>query len=158
MYFVVGDGVLNGAAGGRIADVLRHDALYPRPEELVTFFGNHDATRFASARGSSAAKLKLAFALTLTLRGIPELYYGDEIGMAGAGDPDNRRDFPGGWREGKQNAFSEQGRTREQNDLFSCVKELLRLRREHAALRGGHLLHLFLDGTSYGFSRESEEE
>src|SRR5882762_9340520 len=158
MYFVLRDVLLNGAPVGRVADVLRHDALYPRPDELVTFFGNHDVARFASAEGSSAARLKLAFALTLTLRGIPELYYGDEIGMAGAGDPDNRRDFPGGWREDKQNAFSEQGRTREQNDLFSYVKDLLRLRREHAALRGGHLWHLFSDDTSYVFARESEEE
>ncbi len=158
MYFVLRDVLLKDMPVGRIADVLRHDALYPRPDDLVTFFGNHDVARFASAEGSSAAKLKLAFALTLTLRGIPELYYGDEIGMAGAGDPDNRRDFPGGWREDKQNAFSEQGRTREQNDLFSYVKDLLRLRREHAALRGGHLWHLFSDETSYVFARESEEE
>jgi glycosidase len=158
MYFVLRDVLLNGAPVGRIADVLRHDALYPRPDDLAIFFGNHDVARFASAEGSSAAKLKLAFALTLTLRGIPELYYGDEIGMPGAGDPDNRRDFPGGWREDKQNAFSEQGRTREQKDLFSYVKELLRLRREHAALRGGHLWHLFSDETSYVFARESEEE
>src|SRR6266481_119873 len=158
MYFVLRDVLLKDMPVGRIADVLRHDALYPRPDDLVTFFGNHDVARFASAEGSSAAKLKLAFALTLTLRGIPELYYGDEIGMAGAGDPDNRRDFPGGWREDKQNAFSEEGRTREQNDLFSYVKDLLRLRREHAALRGGHLWHLFSDDTSYVFARESEEE
>jgi neopullulanase len=149
---------LKDAPVGRIADVLRHDALYPRPDDLATFFGNHDVARLASEEGSSAAKLKLAFALALTLRGIPELYYGDEIGMRGAGDPDNRRDFPGGWREDKQNAFSEQGRTREQQDLFCYVKELLRLRREHAALRGGHLWDLFSDETSYIFARESEEE
>jgi glycosidase len=158
MYFVLRDVLLNGAPVGRIADVLRHDVLYPRPDELVTFFGNHDVARFSSAEGSSAAKLKLAFALTLTLRGIPQLYYGDEIGMPGAGDPDNRRDFPGGWREDKQNAFSEQGRTREQEDLFSYVKGLLRLRREHPALRNGRLRHLFSDETSYIFARDSEEE
>ena len=158
MYFVLRDVLLNGAPVGRIADVLRHDVLYPRPDDLVTFFGNHDVARFSSAEGSSAAKLKLAFALTLTLRGIPQLYYGDEIGMPGAGDPDNRRDFPGGWREDKQNAFSEQGQTRAQEDLFSYVKGLLRLRREHPALRGGRLWHLFSDETSYIFARDSEEE
>jgi glycosidase len=100
----------------------------------------------------------LAFALTLTLRGIPELYYGDEIAMTGAGDPDNRRDFPGGWREDKQDAFSEQGRTREQQESFSYVKELLRLRRDHAALGNGRLVHLFSDDTAYVFARELEEE
>jgi len=158
MYFALRDLLLNGAPVGRLADVLRHDALYPRPDELVTFFGNHDVPRFASAEGSSAAKLKLAFGLTLTLRGIPELYYGDEIGMAGGGDPDNRRDFPGGWREDSRNAFTEDGRTREQQELFSFVQGILKLRREHATLSSGRLWHLFSDESSYVFARESEEE
>ncbi len=158
LYFVLRDVLLSGTPVGRIADVLRHDALYTRPDELVTFFGNHDVARFASAQGSSVAKLKSAFALTLTLRGIPELYYGDEIGMPGGGDPDNRRDFPGGWREDTRNAFTEEGRTREQQELFAYVRELLQLRREHAALTSGRLWHLFSDQTSYVFLRESEDE
>jgi neopullulanase len=158
MYFALRDVLLNGAPVGRIADVLRHDALYPRPDELVTFFGNHDVARFASAEGSSAAKLKLAFGLTLTLRGIPQLYYGDEIGMPGGGDPDNRRDFPGGWREDAKSAFTEAGRTREQQEVFTWVQTLLRLRHEHPALGSGHLWHLFSDEATYIFARESEDE
>ena len=158
MYFALRDVLLNGAPAGRITDVLRHDWLYPRPDQLVTFFGNHDVARFASAKGSSAAKLKMAFALTLTLRGIPQFYYGDEIGMPGGGDPDNRRDFPGGWREDTKNTFSETGRTREQQEIFLYVQTLLHLRHEHAALNGGRLWHLFSDEASYVFLRESEEE
>jgi glycosidase len=158
MFFVLRDVLLNGAPAGRIAGVLRQDSLYPRPDELVTFFGNHDTARFASASGSSTANVKLAFALTLTLRGIPQLYYGDEIGMIGGDDPDNRRDFPGGWKEDAQNAFTEAGRTPEQQDVFEYVQGLLRLRREHASLSGGRLWHLFSDDTSYAFLRETEEE
>jgi glycosidase len=158
MYFTLRAVLLKGAPAGQIADVLRHDGLYPRPDDLVTFFGNHDVTRFASAEGSSASKLKLAFGLTLTLRGIPQLYYGDEIGMAGAGDPDNRRDFPGGWREDTHNAFTEEGRTREQQEIFSYVQTLLKLRHGHTALSSGRLWHLFSDDSSYVFLRESEEE
>jgi glycosidase len=104
------------------------------------------------------ARLKLAFALTLTLRGIPQLYYGDEIGMAGGGDPDNRRDFPGGWREDAKNAFVEAGRTPEQQEIFAYVQALLRLRREHAAFSDGRLWHLFSDDATYLFMRETEEE
>jgi neopullulanase len=158
LYFVLRDVLLKGAPVGRIADVLRRDSLYPRPEELVTFFGNHDVARFASAEGSSAANLKLAFGLTLTLRGIPEIYYGDEIGMAGGGDPDNRRDFPGGWRDDARNAFPETGRTREQQELFSYVQALLKLRRAHPGLSSGRLWHLFSDEGLYVFLRDSEEE
>ena len=158
MYFALRDVLLNGAPAGRIADVLRHDSLYSRPDALVTFFGNHDVPRFASVKGSTPAKLKLALALTLTLRGIPQLYYGDELGMPGDGDPDNRRDFPGGWREDKSNAFTEAGRTHDQQDAFAYVQTLLRLRREHAALNSGRLWHLFSDESCYVFLRETEEE
>src|SRR5207302_9084335 len=152
------DGLLRGASTGRIADVLRQDSSYPRPEVLVPFFANHDVPRFASAQGSSPAKLKLAFGLILALRGIPEIYYGDEIGMPGGGDPDNRRDFPGGWIGDANDAFTVARRTREQQEIFSYVKELLRIRREHAALRGGQLWHLASDESAYVFLRESEEE
>jgi glycosidase len=125
---------------------------------LVPFFANHDVPRFASAEGSSPAKLKLAFGLTLTLRGIPEIYYGDEVGMPGSGDPDNRRDFPGGWIGDANDAFTQSGRTPEQQEIFSYVQALLRFRREHAALRGGQLWHLASDDSSYVFAREVEEE
>jgi glycosidase len=102
--------------------------------------------------------LRLAFGLTLTLRGIPELYYGDEIGMTGGGDPDNRHDFPGGWTEDPQNAFMETGRTAEQQASFAYVQRLLRLRREHPPLTGGRLWHLASDESGYVFLREAEEE
>jgi glycosidase len=158
MFFTLRDVLLRDASTGRIADVLRHDALYVDPEMLVPFFANHDVPRFASAEGSSLAKLKLAFGLTLTLRGIPEIYYGDEIGMAGGGDPDNRHDFPGGWIGDANDAFTPSGRTREQKEIFSYVQSLLRIRREHAALRTGQLWHLASDESSYVFARETEEE
>ena len=158
MFFTLRDVLLRNVPVGRIADVLRQDSLYPHPELLVPFFANHDVPRFASAEGGSVAKLKLAFALTLTLRGIPEIYYGDEIGMPGAGDPDNRRDFPGGWIGDRNDAFTEAGRTREQQEIFSYVTELLRVRREHGALRAGRLWHLASDESAYVFLRESDEE
>jgi glycosidase len=157
-YFTLRDVLLHGASAGRIADVLRHDSLYARSDELVTFFANHDVPRFASGEGSSVAKLKLAFGLTLTLRGIPELYYGDEIGLTGGGDPENRHDFPGGWTEDARNAFTEAGRTPEQQEVFAYVRTLLRLRREHPTLSNGRLWHLGSDESSYVFVRESDEE
>jgi neopullulanase len=158
LYFALRAVLLNGAPAGRIANILRQDSLYPHPEYLVPFFGNHDAARFAGVAGATPEKLKLAFGLTLTLRGIPELYYGDEIGMIGGGDPDNRRDFPGGWAEDERNAFIREGRTREQQEIFEYVQSLLRLRHEHEALRGGKLWHLASDDSSYVFLRESDEE
>ena len=158
MFFALRDVLLRGAPAGRIAGVLEHDELYPHPKDLVTFFANHDVPRFASAEGSTAQKLMSAFGLLATLRGIPELYYGDEIGMPGGNDPDNRRDFPGGWPNDPKDAFLESGRTQEQQELFATVHTLLRLRSAHPALSSGSLWHLFSDNQSYVFLRKTDEE
>ncbi len=158
LFFAIRDVLLNNAPAGRIANVLREDSLYPHPDSLVPFFANHDVPRFASAEGETPEKLKLAFGLITTLRGIPELYYGDELGMPGGADPDNRHDFPGGWKEDRNNAFTAEGRTKEQQEIFSTVQKFLRLRREHPALQSGKLSHLFSDDSAYIFLRQSDEE
>jgi glycosidase len=152
------DVVIKGAPMEKLVEVLRHDALYPHPETLVTFIGNHDEVRFLSEKGSSPAKLKAAFGLLLTLRGIPQIYSGDEIAMPGGDDPDNRRDFPGGFPGDPHNAFTAGGRTAEQQDVFAYVKALLALRQSHAALRTGKQWHIGWDDTYYAFLRELPEE
>jgi glycosidase len=164
MYFALRDVLAGRAPAAKLSDVLRHDSLYTRPDQLVTFFGNHDTTRFSGVEGipgadsDSMARLRLAFGLNLTLRGIPQLYYGDEIGMAGGGDPDNRRDFPGGWREDAKNAFREDGRTPGQQQIFVFVQNLLRVRREHPVLSEGRQWDLLSDDSAIVFLRESDEE
>jgi glycosidase len=158
LYFAIRDILLHGAPAGRIANILRQDALYPHPDWLVPFFANHDVSRFASEYSSSPEKLLCAFGLVLTLRGIPQLFYGDEIGMPGGSDPDNRRDFPGGWPGDARNAFTENGRTPEQQKIFMAVQNLLQLRGTHAALRTGKLFHVFSDDDSYIFVRQSGDE
>jgi glycosidase len=75
-------------------------------------------------------RLKLAATFLLTTRGSVQWYYGDEIGMEGGDDPDNRRDFPGGFPKDLRNAFLSQGRTTEENALWAWVRQLFRLRRQ----------------------------
>src|SRR5208282_1320400 len=158
LQFALRDVIIKGQSMEKNVDILGHDELYPHPEMLVTFIGNHDNGRFVSEEGSSPAKLKAALSLLLTLRGIPQIYSGDEIGMPGGGDPDNRRDFPGGWAGDPLNAFTSAGRTAEQQGIFSYVQTLLQLKRGHPALREGYLWHLASDESSYVFARKSEEE
>jgi glycosidase len=152
------DVIIKGETMQKIVDVLRHDEFYPHPETLVTFIGNHDDKRFLGEKDSSLAKLKAAFSLLLTLRGIPQIYYGDEIAMSGGDDPDNRRDFPGGFPGDASNAFTAQGRTPEQQDVFAHVHALLELRHSHPALRLGTQWHIGWDKSYYAFLRESPEE
>ncbi len=152
------DVVIEGGSMKKIVSVLRHDELYPHPETLVTFLGNHDDRRFMGEKGSSPAKLKAAFSLLLTLRGIPQIYSGDEIAMPGGDDPDNRRDFPGGFPGDPRNAFTAAGRTPEQQEVFAHLQSLLALRKSHPALRIGKQWHIGWDDTYYAFLRELPEE
>ena len=155
---VLRDVVIKGEPMQKIVDVLQHDELYPHPETLVTFIGNHDDKRFLSEEGSNPTKLKAAFSLLLTMRGIPQIYSGDEIAMDGGADPDNRHDFPGGFPGDPRNAFTASGRTAEQQDVFAHVQSLLALRQAHPALRTGKQWHIGWDETYYAFVRELPQE
>jgi glycosidase len=152
------EAVNHGASVKKIVDVLRQDRLYPHPELLVTFIGNHDMKRFLTDADGSTAKLKLGLSLLLTLRGIPQIYSGDEIGMPGGEDPDNRRDFPGGFPGDQHNAFTQAGRTCEEQNVYSHVNGLLQLRREHPALRVGEQKHVVVTDDYYIFTREASSE
>jgi neopullulanase len=133
------------ASGGHVREVaqmLGRDHLYRDPSTLVPFVGNHDVGRFMNERGATMEGLKLAFTFLLTIRGVPLIYYGDEIGLPGGPDPDNRRDFPGGWPGDPRNAFEASGRTPEQQDLWTHVQRMLRLRAERRDLRYARMEHL----------------
>lgn len=158
MYGAIRDVVARGQSAKKLVDVLRQDRLYPHPELLVTFIDNHDKPRFLTDAGGSVEKLKLAFSLLATTRGIPQLYYGDEVGMAGGDDPDDRRDFPGGFPGDTHDAFTREGRTPAEQDVFSHVQKLLQLRREHPALCTGVQKHVAVEDNYYAFTRESDGE
>jgi glycosidase len=103
--------------------------------------------------GATPAGLKLAFTFLLTTRGTPLIYYGDEIGLPGGGDPDNRRDFPGGWPGDSVNAFDASGRTPEQQEIFSHVQKLLQLRAARPGLRGARTRNLHVREQSWVYRR-----
>jgi glycosidase len=158
LYYALRDVTLRGAPVVKIVNVLRQDSLYTRPDLLVTFIGNHDTRRFMGEAGASKEKLKAAFSLLLTIRGIPQIYSGDEIGMPGGDDPDNRHDFPGGFPGDSRNAFTSGGRTLQEEEIFAHVQSLLRLRQAHPALRGGRQQHIGWDDTYYAFLRQTRDE
>jgi hypothetical protein len=83
---------------------------------------------------------------------------GDEIAMLGGDDPDNRRDFPGGFPGDPKNAFTQAGRTPEQQNVFDYVRSLLQLRQSHVALRQGRHHHVGWGENYYAFVRETETE
>ncbi|HEX6183018.1 MAG TPA: alpha-amylase family glycosyl hydrolase [Pyrinomonadaceae bacterium] len=138
--------------------VLRADSLYPDPSRLVTMANNHDTRRFMSLEGATLEGAMLHVAYILTIRGTPQIYAGEEIAMQGGDDPDNRRDFPGGFPGDPRDAFTKAGRTPEEQRMFEWTRDLLRLRREHSALRRGALTDLHFDDDSYAYARRDGGE
>ena len=131
---------------------------------LGRIIGNHDVPRFFSAAHGDAggdpwaapavqaedpitfARQRSALTLLLTLPGLPVLYYGDEVGLAGSNDPDNRRVFP-----------AEEALSSEQRTTRALVQRLGRLRACLPALRGGEREAVIVERARYGFRRGSGE-
>lgn len=123
----------------RIYNVLCYDYLYPNPKSVMAFVENHDTDRFLG-EGKDSVALKQALALLLTINRIPQLYYGTEVMMNGTKritDGYVRQDFPGGWASDKHNAFTAEGRTKAENDMFRWISNLLHWRKGNEVITKG---------------------
>ena len=115
----------------RVYNSLVFDYLYPNPSSVMAFIENHDTDRFLKD-GRDDLTLKQALALLLTINRIPQLYYGTEVLMNGTKhvtDGNVRKDFPGGFPGDTHNAFTAQGRSKEENDMFNWLRALLHWRK-----------------------------
>jgi glycosidase len=141
-----------------LREILRADALYSDPSRLVTMSNNHDTRRFMSLPGATLEGAMLHMAYTVSIRGTPQLYYGEEIAMEGGDDPDNRRDFPGGFANDARDAFEPAGRNERERRMYEWTRDWLRLRRDSTAIRRGALIDLHFDEDSYAFARRDATE
>ena len=123
----------------RVYNSLCYDYLYVDPSHVMAFIENHDTDRFLG-EGCDSLALKQALALLLTVNRIPQLYYGTEIMMNGTKavtDGNVRRDFPGGFGGDSHNAFSRDGRTKEEQDMFRWTSRLLHWRQGNDVIAHG---------------------
>lgn len=137
------------------------DYAYPNTNNILVFLDNHDTERFSNTVGHSLSKMKLALSLICTVRGIPQIYSGTEIMMAGSksvGDGDLRRDFPGGWNTDKKDAFKEAGRDSTQNAIFKHLQTLLKYRKKTPALQEGKTTHFVPENDVYVYFRYDQEK
>ncbi|HKG81387.1 MAG TPA: alpha-amylase family glycosyl hydrolase, partial [Pyrinomonadaceae bacterium] len=141
----------NKAPVWTLSHQLKYDALYPDSLRLTVLANNHDTTRFLSLEGATNAGAMMHTAFVLSVRGIPQLYSGEEIAMEGEDDPDNRRDFPG-------SAFKAEGRSVKQKEMFDWTRSWITLRREHQAIRSGRMIDLLADDETYVFARQLNNE
>lgn len=157
LYYKIREAFARGGSLREPATMLARDHLYPDASVLVTLLGLHDVPRFMSEPRASISSLKSAFTVLLTARGTPLVYYGDEIALAGGADPDNRRDFPGGWREDAKNAFEPGGRGADEQAVHAHVRALLHLRLENESLRRGRTLNLHAAEKTWVYARVGRE-
>ena len=114
----------------RLYNSFVYDYLYENPNNVMAFIDNHDTDRFLG-NGKDTLALKQALALLLTVKRIPQLYYGTEILMNGTKevtDGNVRKDFPGGFPGDKKNCFTAEGRTKAENDMFNWLSNILHWR------------------------------
>lgn len=125
-----------------IFNVLAKDYLYTDATRLLTFVDNHDLPRLMYFAKENIQKAKMAYDILFSVRGIPQIFYGSEIGMVGTADHGSLRiPFPGGFPNDKRNAFTEKGRTDYENDIFNHLKTLLKIRNSNKAFTLGKLVH-----------------
>ncbi len=140
---------------------LSQDALYQDPLGNCIFLDNHDMDRFYSVTGENLSKFKMGITWLLTLRGIPQLYYGTEILMKNFKNPSDaivREDFPGGWPGDPVNKFTRDGRTTMENEAWDFIKTLADYRRTSSPLKKGKLQQFIpTDGIYVYFRYDSRQ-
>lgn len=143
-------------------DNFTNDFLYPDINNILVFAGNHDTNRINEIYNGNINKYKMIMTLIATVRGIPQFYYGDELGMMGNrdknGDGDIRRDFPGGWEGDAQNAFLESGRTEKQNEFFNFTKKLFNWRKGKTVIHKGKTMQFVPQDNVYVYFRYNDED
>jgi glycosidase len=146
----------------KIYNSFGNDFLYPDINNILVFFENHDTERFNEIFNGDSKYYKMALTLISTVRGIPQIYYGSEIGMRGdknkSGDADIRRDFPGGWKEDKQNAFNIQTQTKEQKEFYDFTQKILNWRKGKEVIHTGKTKHYMPKEKVYVYFRYNEKE
>ncbi|MCF6141759.1 glycoside hydrolase family 13 protein [Flavobacterium sp. K77] len=142
-------------------DNFANDFMYPNPNNILIFAENHDTNRINETYKNDLRKYKMAMSILATVRGIPQIYYGSEIGMAGnkdKGDAAIRQDFPGGWEGDTNNAFTDAGRTAEQKQYFDFTSKLFNWRKSKTAIHTGKMTHYIPENNVYVYFRYNAED
>jgi len=142
-------------------EMLANDFLYADPYNLVIFPDNHDMNRFFTQVNEDYDLFRIGIAYILTIRGIPQIYYGTEILMKSPGKKDDgiiRGDFPGGWENDPVNAFDDNGLSAQQIEAKLYIKKLVNWRKTKTCLHDGKLVHYSPENGTYVYFRYNEKE
>ncbi|AZB36110.1 MULTISPECIES: glycoside hydrolase family 13 protein [Chryseobacterium] len=146
----------------KLYDSFSSDFLYPDINNVMVFFENHDTERWNEIFNADPNVYKMGLTLISTVRGIPQIYYGSEVGMRGnkekGGDADIRRDFPGGWKSDKQNAFNPATQTTEQKEFYQFTQKLLNWRKGKDVIHTGKTKNFVPKDGVFTYFRYNDKE
>lgn len=145
----------------KIYYTLSQDFLYSDPDDNVIFLDDQDTDRFASVVKGNKDLFKMGMTFLLTTRGIPVIYYGDEIMMKGTKkvtDGNVRKDFPGGWPGDKHDAFKKSGRNPLQNEIFDYTRKLANFRDNNPVFAKGRLVQFVPQNDVYVYFRFNKKK
>ncbi len=146
----------------KIYNVLSHDFVYKDLSNMMIFVGNHDTDRIGDIVKKNPDRAKLAMTLLATMRGIPQIFSGDEMMFVSKdlsmGHGGLRVDFPGGWAGDQVNLFDHEQRNAVQADLYNHTKTLFQWRKSKGVIHNGSTLHFASRDNTYAYFRYNQDE
>ncbi|PCJ38663.1 MAG: alpha-amlyase [Alphaproteobacteria bacterium] len=145
----------------KLYEALSMDNQYADPDNMVIMSDNHDMDRLYTQLGEDFDLYKMAIAYTLTMRGIPQVFYGTEILKTNPGGKDDgviRSDFPGGWAGDKVNAFTGDGLNGKQKAAQDFVRKLVNWRKNKKVIHEGRLMHFIPENGVYVYFRYDDKD
>ena len=140
----------------KLYTTLAQDFLYKDPTRNVLFLDNHDISRFYSVVGEDMNKYQSSLTWLFTCRGIPQIYYGDELATTGVTSPNDgyvRLDFPGGFPGDQINKFEPAGRTGKDREIWNHIYALANFRKKSSALTTGKMMQFVPEDGVYVYFR-----
>jgi glycosidase len=146
----------------KLYEALANDFVYANPKDLLVFGDNHDMNRILTFLNNDVDLLQMAMTYILTIRGIPQVYYGTEVLMENSAKPGDhgliRSDFPGGWQGDRSSAFTGDGLSADQLRIQAYLKKLLNWRKDKKVIHEGSTLHFAPYNGVYVYFRYTRQE
>ena len=151
----------NGSVWSPAYEMLGNDFLYPDPGRLVIFPDNHDMSRIYTQLDEDYDLYRMAIVYYLTMRGIPQIYYGTEVLMSHPGTESHgaiRAEFPGGWSDHEKSAFTGKGLSDQERPAQQFVRRLLHWRRQKPVIHDGGLMQFTPIDNVYAYFRYDDQD
>lgn len=146
----------------RVYDVLSHDFVYHDLQNMMIMAANHDTDRIGDVCEGDSRKMKIVHTLLATLRGMPQILYGDELMFRSTdrskGHPTLRVDFPGGWEGDKQNLFDRTQHVGSQKDVYDYTRTIMNWRKTKDVIHNGRTMHFIDRDNTYAYFRYNDTD